>query len=146
MKGKFFENLSEILNRSCYINKFQSIQMIAKIIHTALLCGFFMCITVHIRPFSDAQHWQELCWVSAGNSAYRDSIEGNWSERYPLWFWFLSCQGFRRKPGRYGQCTQYKVGFDFVILSLSYVDALRLASGFVLKHKHSLFVQIYLNT
>ena len=55
MKGKFFENLSEILNRSCYINKFQAIQMNAKIIHTADCVDLFMCITVHIGPFSNAQ-------------------------------------------------------------------------------------------
>ena len=45
----------------------------------------FMCITVHIRPFSDAQRWQALYFY------IQDSTGGSWSERYPLWLLFLSC-------------------------------------------------------
>ena len=87
MKGKFFENLSEILNRSCYINKFQAIQMNAKIIHTELLCGFVYVHHGSHTTFFRRTTLQELYFY------IQDSTEENWSERYLLWLSFLSCFG-----------------------------------------------------
>ena len=119
MKGKFFENLSEILNRSCYIYKFQAIQMNAKIIHTELLCGL---VYVHHGSHTTFFRRTTLTRVEFLHTGqYRGKLIRTVSS---LTFVLVLLW-------QIGQCTQYKVGFDFFISFLSSIVALRLASGYV---------------
>ena len=109
MKGKFFENLSEILNRSCYSNKFQAIQMNAKIIHTALLCGFVYVHYGSHTTFFSRTTLTRVVFLHIGQ--YRGKLIRTVSS---LTFVLVLLW-------QIGQCTQYKVGLDFVISILSYV-------------------------